>query len=296
MFQKTTKLLLFKLKVYAWKIISLFHKTVTIQTKQGVFTVFCADSVISRSLYYYGEFERDLYFKVFELLHGLKKIEPNKIGTVLDIGANIGVTSIGLINDKFVNKAIAIEPESKNFSLLKQNVEMNHLKNSIICLPYAITDKNKKVHLEISNTIYGDHRIRSKFLSNLGPELGNESKREVINVEAKSLDVLMSSLPKDFTKNIKLIWVDVQGSEGHVLLGGKNIFSKNIPTVMEIWPYGLKRLNISKEKFCRIAESYWRYHWVMRKEKFIRYPNSVLNVLFDELGDKGDFTNIIFTK
>ena len=45
----------------------------------------------------------------------------------LDIGANIGVICIPAVSRGLVEEAIAIEPESENFKLLKLNISLNNL-------------------------------------------------------------------------------------------------------------------------------------------------------------------------
>lgn len=291
-----TKRFFIEFRVVLWKILGFVCKAITIHTEQGVFTVFCADSVIGKSLYCYREYERDLYRKVFQLLYNLKVIDSRGEGTLLDIGANIGITSISIIHDKFLKKAIAIEPDQKNFSLLLRNVRDNNLKNSVICSPYAVSDKKGKFYLELNETNFGDHRLRKNPLNVSVIEKRGDLNHRVILVEAKPLDRLINSFPKDFVEKVRLIWIDVQGHEGYVFKGGRNVFSKNIPVVAEIWPYGIKYSGMSKEEFYRIAKSFWSNYWVIHRGKFISYPISVLNTLLDELEYKEKAINIIFTK
>lgn len=263
----------------------------TIPTKQGLFTVFCADSVIGRHLYCLGEYELDLTLKVRDFLHARNKVWG---GTVLDIGANMGVISIGMIHNGLMERAIAIEPEPRNFSLLQHNVRQNRLEDRVICLPYAASDIRSKVEFELSDENFGDHRIRPKRMH--APELFQESSRRVTEVEADCLDHLLENLPKDFIDHIRLIWLDAQGHEGKIFLGGRRIFSRDIPVVSEIWPYGIKRVGMSEERFCSIAEDYWSSYWVIRRGRFFQYPISLLHLFFSELGYNGDFENVIFTK
>ena len=291
--KKITKKLKFYFRLFLWKIIGIFKEKVTVSTKQGIFTVFCHDKEISKELFCHQDYDREFYFKVFKFLSKKKLL---KKGTLIDIGANIGVTAIGIINDKLAGKAIAIEPEPENFSLLEKNIKANHLEKLIIPLPYAVSEINGDLSLELSENIFGDHRIRQTLKRNIAYELFKESERKVIKVKAQTLDAIISSLPKDFTQEISLIWSDVQGFEGSVFKGGRQIFSKNIPVVVEIWPYGIKRIGMSEKEFCDLTQNFWSNYWVLRQKNFIKYPTSSLKTLFDELGEKGNYTNVIFTK
>jgi FkbM family methyltransferase len=270
------------------------RKSVTIHTKQGVFTVYCADSVIGKLLYCSGEFEMGLSFSVMGSFVHQKK--PKGRGTILDIGANIGIISVGMIHNGLVEKAIAIEPEPDNFSLLKRNVRQNKLEDSFICLPYAVSDSSGVIQFELSNMNYGDHRVRVSSPSAVSSELYEESSRRVIEVQSESLDNLLEGLPKSFTDEIVVVWIDVQGYEGYVFKGGKGWLSRGIPTVAEFWPYAIRRAGMSEREFCQIANEIWSSCWVVRGGEFVRYPISALSDMFNELGYGRNLCNIVFTK
>lgn len=70
-----------------------------------------------------------------------KEIQPK---VILDIGANIGVTSILLDHCYPGAKIFAFEPDKENFNLLEKNVE-NYL--NIVPLNYGLSDITQKVEL-----------------------------------------------------------------------------------------------------------------------------------------------------
>ena len=265
-------------------------------TQQGVFTVFLGpNESLGRSLYCYREHESDLMSKAMALLRSMKLCPPKGEGTVLDVGANNGVTSIGMLRTGELERAIAIEPEPRNFALLQHNVRQNSLNDRVVCLSVAASHQKGEIPFEVSGTNDGDHRVRMN--GNHGaPELFQESGRRVITVPTDNLCNLLLDVPKEFTQNIAVIWIDVQGYEGYVFLGARELLSRGAPVVSEIWPYGIRRSGMSVEQFCDIAASIWSSYWVMRRGRFVRYPTSTLAILFDELGFEGDFDNVIFTR
>lgn len=284
-------------RLFCWKINSKFRKSVTISTRQGVFTVLLgADESIGRSLYCEGQYELNFMSKTMDFLRSIQKCPPKGEGTIVDISANIGVTSIGMLHTGELEKAIAIEPEPQNFTLLQRNVNQNGLKDKVICLPYAIAHQKGEILFELSDTNFGDHRVRTNIQIVDATEKYQESKRRVITVQSEQLDNLLPELPESFAQNIAVIWVDVQGYEGYVFEGAKNLLSKGIPVVSEIWPYGIRRAGMTQEQFSDIARGIWKNYWVLRRQKFVRYPIHTLDILFDELGYDGKFENIIFTK
>jgi FkbM family methyltransferase len=225
------------------------------------------------------------------------KSPPKGKGTVLDIGANNGVISIGMLTTQEVDKAIAIEPDPRNFSLLQRNIRLNHLEKKIVCLNYAASDGKSELDLELSENNYGDHRVRRGSPDLKVRELFSESQRRVIRVHADRLDNLIRPLPTDFKEEIAVIWIDVQGYEGFVFMGAKRgILSQDIPVVTELWPYGIQRAGMSQKSFCKIAGEIWSSYFIMENGDFVKYPMDKLGGLFEKLGCDGDFTNVIFAK
>jgi FkbM family methyltransferase len=250
---------------------------------------------ISRSLFVHGEYELDLVSDAMSLIRNLRNLPRGK-GAVLDIGANNGVISIGMLVAGEVEKAIAIEPEPRNFSILKHNVKQNHLESVITCLNFAASDRKSTLQFELSESNYGDHRVHKSLSATRSKELYNESKRHVIAVEANTLDNLLADLDTRLCQDISVVWIDVQGYEGYVFSGSKKLLSSSIPVVSEIWPYGIQRAGMSQEEFCGIVREIWSVYWVRQRGRFVKYPMDVFSSYFDELGYDGDFDNVIFTR
>jgi len=224
-------------------------------------------------------------------LNGLQK----GVGTVLDIGANNGVTSIGMLRTGELSAAIAIEPEPKNFSLLTRNVKQNHLEHAITCLNLAASDSKDQLLFELSKINFGDHRVRRSSPGVQPKELDDESNRQVINVEADTLDNLLVGLDERVVRDLVVVWIDVQGYEGYVFKGARDVLSRGIPVVSEICPYMISRAGMSEETFCQIVGEIWTTYWVKRKGRYAKYPIEMFYTYLEELGSEGEFDNVIFT-
>src|SRR5438477_4908957 len=87
------------------------------------------------------------------------------------------------------------------------------------------------------------------------------------------------------------MWVDVQGYEGYVFKGT----ATGLPTVSEIWPYGILRSGMSLEEFAKTVNTIWSDFWIERRGRFVRYPIMVFDRYLEELGTDGT-GNVIFTK
>ena len=277
----------------AWGIASLYPKrTILLRTKQGVFkTARNAYDPISTSLFVKNNFELDLMEKYHEVA---KQLNLRTNGILLDIGANIGVICVGMLRNFDFDQAIAIEPEPNNVNWMKFNVNKNRLSERIKIIHSAASDSKSFLEMELSKENSGDHRIRIDH-NQQKDELLNESRRKTIKIPSDTLDNLMENIDSD-KKEISLIWIDVQGYEGFVFKGARDLQLSKIPTVSEIWPYGIKRAGMSKEEFCRIiGEVGWSNYWVERKGRFIKYPMDHFPFYYDELDYKTYGGNVIFT-
>jgi FkbM family methyltransferase len=284
------------IRLLSWTFGRTFRKFATVSTRQGIFTLSFADEVISKTLYCSRECDLDLISGTLNFLRSSRRCPPRGEGTLVDIGANNGVISIGALYTGEFARAVAIEPDPLNFSLLRRNVDQNDLSDRMICLPVAASDQTGELVFELSRTNFGDHRVRKNpENASSSPELWDESDRRVITVRSDRLDNLLSTVAEPFAKTIAVIWVDVQGHEGFVFRGAESVFARGVPVVSEIWPYGIARSGMTSEQFYEIVESFWTEYCVIRKGQFERYGMQTFREYYAGLGaTEGNFQNVIF--
>ena len=286
-----------KWRAARWRLARATRAEVTINSKQGVFFLSTRDTVMGGSLYCYGNHHFDFTLRVFAFLRERRLIPPPGEGVVLDVGANNGVISIGMLVNNEVEAAIGIEPDPTNYALLKRNIAMNKLDDRYTALQVAASNRPGDVQIELSSNNFGDHRVRPTADGAPLLELNGEAERRVIRVPASPIDALIEKLPARIVNAIALGWIDVQGHEGYVFEGGESFFSRPVPVVSEIWPYGIKRSGMDIAQFCEIAQRYWSNFWVWRRcGAFVQYPASDLLKFCEELGDGGEFDDVIFTQ
>ncbi len=169
------------------------------------------NDVIGSSLFFFGHFEKKniSFFKNY----------ISKNSCLIDIGANIGtfVIPFYFIYKTKLSKAYAIEPDRKNFSLLKENLKLNKIKNKVQTLNYVISYKNK------FNKVYSHY-----------PILGDKKKKKLFFKEGNIEKVKRTSLDDiDFKKKINYILkIDVDGNEYHVIKGAKNFIRIHKPLIL----------------------------------------------------------------
>lgn len=172
----------------------------------------------------------------------LQSFFANRGGNYIDIGANIGLTTIPVAQNPGVN-CLAIEPEPGNFTNLCVNIAENCTHNNVETRRCAIFERRQTLQFEISSGNLGDHRLHiGKKMGQLG-----EHHRPTIDVEAMPLDEIAGNLNGPLA-----VKIDTQGAEPFVVLGGKETLSRAGLIVSEFWPYGMARLGGNPENFIEL--------------------------------------------
>lgn len=189
------------------------------------------DAYIGRDLMLHGAFD----VEKIELALALLEREGMELDQLLDIGANIGTTVIEILGRRPDMTAVAFEPEPRNFELLRINLLANGLESRVQARQMALGDATAQATLELAAANLGDHRVRVAGARTDG--VFGEQHRATIRVPVARLDDVEVRIDRR-----TLLFMDVQGMEGHVLAGAANALQARPPLVLELWPYGLDRV------------------------------------------------------
>ena len=154
--------------------------------------------------------------------------------SIIEIGANIGTETVSFIDVvSGGGKVIAFEPYPRHIESLKRLKLLNSAQNLRI-EPYALSDNEKKIKFVVPKNGHSSgagHLVNEKSIIN----------EDSINVECKTLD---SYVLEDL--NVKLVFMDAEGSELDILRGGKKFIEQNRPVIiLESAPKLLSRLGHS---------------------------------------------------
>ncbi len=253
------------------------RRDVTVQTSNGLLTLDSKDWLIGKYLYVRRSHEEREIRSAISLLKKEGYLDRASRNTVLNVGANIGMTCIGLLKAGYFERAIAFEPAPNNYRLLVHNVNQNGLQGRIVHFPFALSSTEGELDLELSDDNSGDHRIRQ---SN-NPGFFQEEKRRTIKVPVRTLDHVLTEHPTPVNESVGLVWVDIQGHEGQFFEGARHLLSQGIPVVSEFWPYGIKRSGMSADQFCRTLSELFTHFYVLAGEPFQKRAISEIRGLFD---------------
>lgn len=157
--------------------------------------------------------------------------------TILDIGANIGTTTIPFLL-KSACRVVSVEPVPANLALLKQNLAQNNLLDRVTIIERAITDRAETVKMVVTPVAFGGSEIDRGATHR--PEAIFQQPTETISVTTTRLDDLIGSLAIAPAR-VAFVWCDVQGSEGAVVRTGAPLWAAGVPLWAEIAPPLLER-------------------------------------------------------
>lgn len=215
-----------------------------------------SDSLIGRHTFSTGSYEQDLFARSLEIIEALTGAPALRGRTLVDVGANIGTTTVPAVKVFEAAFVVAFEPAPSNFKLLRCNIIANEIEEHVQPHQVALSDRTGVGSLEISESNYGDHRIRVSDVTP-GAGLHGETGRTTIDVPVARLDDVLREDGVD-PDDIGVVWMDTQGHEGHVLGGAETTLAHGIPTVLEYWPYALSRARGSELLYGLVASNYRR--------------------------------------
>jgi len=229
-----------------------FTDGLLVHSPDGDLIVSTKDRSIGRQIVVDGRFDGTYLDRLLAILDELDL--PWRGRAFLDIGANIGTTSISLLNRGF-SHGYAFEPEPFNYRLLQANLALNGLLDRCWTARVALSDDEGTALLEIDRGNLGDHRIGTQSAEVI-TRLPGENKGDTKAVPTKLLDSYVAVGDVD-TDDLALVWVDVQGHESAVFAGGAKLFEQQIPLFVEYWPYGL-RVGSGLDEFEAAAQRSYR--------------------------------------
>lgn len=189
------------------------------------------DYITVQEIFFYECYKIDS-FQIFEKI---KKYTETKNILIIDCGSNIGCSTSYFLNTYTNSKIISIEPDKRNFDLLKKN----------------ILDGNVKL---INNAISSE-AIKYEILDNKDSRAKSIIKSDKDNL-VKSLTI-NEILDDQNYKNLDpfLIKIDIEGHEKDLFNSNTEWFNRFKIIIIEIHDWMLPEQNISKKYFNTLVNS-----------------------------------------
>jgi len=156
-----------------------------------------------------------LFSSCLEGPYEVESLQLHKDDIVVDCGANMGIFSF-LAMKRGAKYVYAFDPMQRAQVLLKENIISNGYEDSIIPIPFGLSEKTCTLSfVEEEINIGGSHITRK-----------GEEKTETCNINCVTLDewIFENKIPK-----IDFIKADIEGSERDMLRGARNTIKRDHP-------------------------------------------------------------------
>ena len=263
---------------------------VTIDTANGLLSVSSKDWLVGKQLFVSRRYELEFIDITIEFLREIGHLHGGKNQTVVDIGANLGMIGIALLRRNYFENALAFEPGPRNFELLTKNVAQNRLSSRVKCFQLALSSSDDHhTEFEICADNSGDNRVRRTT------EMGdlNEQSRRTVKVEASTFDSFLDKTG-EASEVIDLLWMDIQGHEGHFFSGAREFFGRRrVPVVNEFWGYGIGRSGMSRDQYCTLVTQTFSELYLFTEHGYEPRPILDIDSFFDKFSRPREIANVI---
>lgn len=196
---------------------------------QGIHSLFYLPFVKTDEIQYDIYFSKDYYVRksldyIANEWHDGMISEVVKSKAILDIGSNIGNHTLYFLNECGAKYVYCFEPAIDTFTILRKNIEINHLENKTTLFNVGVGRKSGDAVIASSkdrNTAYTKIAVSEKG-----------------DIKIVSIDEL------EIAESIGFVKIDVEGFELEVIKGMQKTLKRDKPVVLiEIWDENLDEIN-----------------------------------------------------
>jgi FkbM family methyltransferase len=172
--------------------------------------------------------------------------------TAIDVGANVGfftMLSAALVGP--AGKVVSFEPDERNRSRLNANLALNSF-NNVTLVENPASNKIEQVEFFINSDDSGGNALWDP-----GQFPGNTKSQANCHPLYMTTTTLDDALENDDAPPPKLIKVDTEGADQHVLEGGRQLLTgASVPFVIaELHEFGLEKMGCSQATFRGLMEN-----------------------------------------
>lgn len=179
-----------------------------IRGRHGWFVYNCYDQYVGQALEHYGEYAEYEVQLFTRIMHGFKDHD------VIEVGANMGAQSVPLC--AMARRLFAFEPQPTVFHTLCANVALNAIRN---CQAFPVGAGEVEGMFKVPLVSYDSS-------GNFGG-ISLQTDGDGTPVQVVALDHFLQNLVPDL--HVRLLKVDVEGMERAVILGARQLISRDRP-------------------------------------------------------------------
>ena len=228
----------------AWRLLQSDTDQVTFRRNGTIWTAQASNAMVMGPLFSLGHYQGDEIDALLNWMNSRKRLTPSR-NVILDIGANIGTTTIPFAQ-KTGAHILAIEPVLENFQLLRRNISQNDLAHRITCIQKAVSQQPGVLEMAVPLGNDGGAFVHRNKRPGHSAPLYDFDIRKVAQISGDTLANILHDCqisPRD----VAFVWCDVEGCEADVIETGAALWQEKTPIFLEISPSALKTQNILQE-------------------------------------------------
>lgn len=236
-----------KLKIFRTLIFYFLpsDKLIIQNIKKTKFIINSSDLVNSKKIFINNSFPQ---FKEFCKAVEILKSRNYKVNSLVDVGSHYGNIVVPAVKKYNLVKAYAFEPIKENYEILKLNLHLNQINETVVAKEVFVSDS-------IENTEMYTFKNNSAAALNIN-NLNLSTKRMYTSVNSLTENNIASVNTiklSDEVDNLELdkpiYWLYAQGSEYNIINGSKDLFQQTPPLIVSYSPLLYISNDIDSEKF-----------------------------------------------
>ena len=193
-------------------------------------TLDCGDHVMSfspgdyigKKIFRKGHFEREHVDRLLAILKERRLLREGT--TLLELGGNIGTQTIYFALSGQFARIVSVEPDPRNFDLLRTNVTQNGLEDCVILVNCAAGENEGEIDFFQHQSNHGKSSATRQNTSDSKIVVPVRPVGSILNEAATNPD------------DVGLIWMDIEGYEPFACHSMQALFARKIPLYMEFSP------------------------------------------------------------
>jgi FkbM family methyltransferase len=183
---------------------------------------FSPHDYIGRKIYRKGHFQRENVERLLSVLRQRGLLQPEKV--LLELGGNIGTQTVYFALSNAFRHIVTVEPDPRNFKLLRTNIDQNGLSERISAINTAAGESEGTLDF----FMHRDNHGKSSAL--------RQSDRDIeIKVPVKPVTAMLTEAGV-VADDIGLIWMDIEGYEPVAARSMLPLLQRRVPFYMEFSP------------------------------------------------------------
>jgi FkbM family methyltransferase len=202
--------------------------TMTVDCGDHAMTFAPAD-YIGKKIFRKGNFERDHVDRLLAILSERRLLRENS--TLLELGGNIGTQTIYFALSEAFARIVSVEPDPRNFELLRTNIVQNRLDDRVSLVNCAAGENEGEIEFFQHRNNHGKSSVFRQSAADC---------RIVVPVKPVITILADTGIALD---EIGLIWMDIEGYEPVACRSMDVLLARKVPFYLEFSPgfYGMEQ-------------------------------------------------------